>query len=383
MNRCKNLRVFRVGGVGLVLFAMATLPSCRHVSRTIATPEPAPEVRVIDAPQFLRVRWQRSLFLDRVRTAHMAGDLVLVESAYGRLLAVDETTGAFAWSKLQPRPFDREPAAANKVVYYFAGGRMVAVRRDSGHEILNRKLPIVPVTNPIPLGEDLICGSSEGRINGVGMTTAWPEWFKRYEAHVIGVSLCGKKRIIVLDADGVLYAHTPKDGTILWSTQIKKPPIVGPATSTTRVYSGGADSFMYAFDGRGGDPIWKTPCGSPIAKRPEFVHGVVVAGLYTREAIAVDGVTGELLWKIPDIERFVTATASRAYLMTKNKVMLCVGLRDGVEQGRLDLQDAEFVVAKTTKGQFFTVDRNGTVIGVADIDSLPTPEYLRATKDKK
>ena len=378
MKRCTNLRASRLSGVGLVLLAMATLPSCRHVGRTVATAEEAREVRVIDPPKFLRVRWRRPLYLDRVRAVHMAEDLVLVESAYGRLLAVDVETGAFVWSKLQPHPFDREPAAADKVVYYFAGGRMVAVRRESGHEILNRKLSIVPVTNPIPLGDHLLCGSSEGRINGVGMMTAWPEWFKRYEAHVIGVSLCGEERIIVLDGDGVLYAHSPKDGSILWSAQLKKPPLVGPAASERRVYIGGADSYVYAFDGRGGERLWITPCGSPIVRQPHVMHGVVVAGLYTGEAVGVDAAGGKLLWKIPDIERFVTATARRAYSMTKNKVMLCVGLRDGVEQGRLDLQDAQFVVAETGKGQFFAVDRNGTVTGVADTASLPTPEYLRA-----
>jgi len=375
-----KLRASRLSLVGVVLLAVAAIPSCRHAGRTTATVEKAREVRVIDPPKFLRVRWQQPLYLDRVRAVHMAEDLVLVESAYGRLLAVDVETGTFMWSKLQPHPFDREPAAAAKMVYYFAGGRMVAVRRDSGHEILNRKLPIVPVTNPIPFRDQLLCGSSEGRINGVGMTTAWPEWFKRYEAHVVGVSLSGNERIIVLDGDGVLYAHSPKDGSILWSAELKKPPLVGPAASAKRVYIGGADSYVYAFDARGGDPLWKTPCGSPFVQRPHVAHGVVVAGLYTGEAAGVDAASGRLLWKIPDIERFVTATAERAYFMTKNRVMLCVGLRDGVERGRLDLQDAEFVVADAAKGQFFAVDRNGTVTGVADVASLPRPEYLRAAE---
>jgi len=330
---------------------------------------------ITTAPTNLRTRWTCSLHLERVRNAYLVGDLLFVEVAYGRLLALDANTGALLWSRLQPKPLDQPPCAQENMVYYFAGGRMYAVHKDSGTDEINKKVPIAVVTPPICYKDLLLVASSHPRINGVGMKTAWPEWFKRYEDHILGLVLYSNERLIVLDAAGNLCSHSPKDGSLQWTTRLEKPPIVAPAASAEAVFVGGADYFLYAFDPRGGGIVWKSPTGAASVQPPIYAHGVVVGVLQSGEAAAFEAKEGTLLWKLPGAQRFLTATPKRAYLVMSDNTLLCVGLQDGVPEGRLDIGRNQFLCSEPERGQFFAVTPQGRVTCLADTATLPRREY--------
>ena len=322
--------------------------------------------------QHLRIAWRAEVPrvpFGGVRDMYIDRDLLLVETTYNLLVALDEKTGKPKWVLKTRAPLDFAPCSFGDRLYFFAADAMYVVDRPKG-EILERKNPHLGVLS-VP-GADrrhVFVATVDGRVCGVRPSDIWPAWTRSIESVPVGAVFRPPNRLHVVTHDSDLISVDPLMGDIRWKVSLgPKAPLAGPASSNKAVYVAGRDLFVRAFDNSGAE-VWKAPVGGEALLAPAFVRGKVVVTVTPNAAAVVDAQNGKLLWRQPGPARFLTASEKRAYFLdhaTRPTKLLCYDLADGKPQGALDARAFHSFRADPEGGRFIASTKDGKVYGIID-----------------
>ena len=192
---------------------------------------------------------------------------LFVTSSEGDLYGRDSRTGG---KRLQVRTGKlaiRPPAAGNGMVYFEAGGDVLAV--DAGA----RGLPVQYQTSllwaqlskwgfpvPDPPGQPGVRwrASPDGPSDGF-----------------LFAPVVTREAIYLADTAGSVYAFDSLTGDRLWAFRATDQAAARPLAVGQRLYFGAADGAFYAIDRSAGKEDWRMSLGSPLSAQPVFAGGAL------------------------------------------------------------------------------------------------------------
>lgn len=178
-------------------------------------------------------------------------------------------------------PVFASPVVAGGVVYIAsASGKLFALDRETGRERwqFTSRMPIA--STPAIDGDTLYFVSSAGSLVALALATGEPKWTfaTEYERR--------------FEAKG-LHGYGPGGQTMpdAWDVYTSSP-----AVAYGKVYFGSGDGHVYAVDARSGVLLWKHAMRDVVHASPAIDNGTVYVGSWGGDFRALDAATGESKW---------------------------------------------------------------------------------------
>jgi len=193
------------------------------------------------------------------------------------LIAADQTTvlsfhaadGRLAWRRDLGSRAHAAPALAADAVYVpIADGRVVALRRETGATIWEKKLG-GPANDLLALEDRLYVGSHDNFFYALDPKDGTVLWRWRTGGDVIGLPVADERRVYFVSLDNTLYALNRRSGGLEWRRPLPLRPSSGPIRAGNTLVVSGSDATLYGFQIANGQPAGSVPVGALTA--PPFV----------------------------------------------------------------------------------------------------------------
>ncbi len=206
-------------------------------------------------------RWHVQMTSEIVTPPAIAGDVVVVRSNDGRLSALNAADGTTKWVFDQPVPAlslrgNSAPLVANGVVYDgFDNGKVVAVRLEDGIQLWSQSLSngegrteverIADVDGDLVAdGSTLFAAGYRGQAAALALDSGRPLGQRDLSSYV-GAAV-GGNAVVVVDADGNVWAFDRETGVNLWKQdQLKYRWLSAPAIEGKYVVVGDVEGFVH------------------------------------------------------------------------------------------------------------------------------------------
>ena len=311
-------------------------------------------------------RWQADLPLERVVSGHSLGDAVYVEGPNGTLICVTKKAGAVRWNQSIRYPLDYPPAIHKNVLYVFAAGRILALNPANGRVFHRTKVRLGITQRPFIAGDVALIASSIESVHAVSLKTGRAVWTRRIDAVPLATAFQPPDQFYAQCDDGVLRAFITRSGTPSWSKIMRRPTSVPPAVSGTRLYVPGPDFYLHALAAHGGIEEWRVPVGGAVMRQPQVVRGRVFVVTHPDTLVVLRENDGSILWRCPGVQRLITTTSDRAYLLGSNGTILAADLKTGKLLAKAPLGRHRRVLAAPEEGAFFLLSDIGRMLAVED-----------------
>jgi len=273
-----------------------------------------------------------------VASPALAAGMVLVATADGRLVWLDDTSGRVLHEAKLASAIESSPAVAAGVAFVGTDdGECVAVELAAADVRWRARLGQVVRSSPLPVGDRVLVGVVEAK--GAGGLVALDDGGKTaWKAKLQGVfsspALAGD-RVLVGSDDGSVHAIDAANGSRLWSAALGGKVRGTPAVVGDVVYVGDFGGRLSALSVADGSLLWKADLGAALYSSPAVADDAVLLGSNDGTLHGVDRATGAV--------RFETRT--------RGPVVASPLVASGT-----------FVVG-STDGDLYLLDSNGGVLG--------------------
>lgn len=199
------------------------------------------------------------------------GELVVVGTSHGEVVAVDTLTGQVRWSAPTGARVDARP------IFF----------------------------------EDLVLvGNDEGTFLALSLTSGQERWRYRTRSEIDGAATVAEGRVLFQNGADELYALDATTGKYLWSFGRELPdyftlgnPTV-PLVAEGVVYTGFADGVLVALRLDDGGEVWEADLTNgerdftDIDGQPALADGVLYASSHAGGLFALEAATGKRLWRL-------------------------------------------------------------------------------------
>lgn len=309
-------------------------------------------------------QWRARLPVERVISAASLGHTVYVEGRLGRMLAVNKGTGAVRWQRDLRYPLDYPPILHKKTLYLFAAGRLFAVAPADGRILHRARVRLGIIQKPFVSEGMALVASSVESVHGLSLKTGRPHWTRRIDATPLATAFCPPDMFYAVCDDGVLRSFLVRSGGVAWSKRLRGPTSVAPAVSKNRIYVPGPYLYLYALGARTGVEEWRIALGSPVIRRPQLARGRIFVVAHPDTMLVLKESDGSRLWQVPRIQKLVTTTDDRAYLLCKDETIAVTDLKTGKLLGAINIGAYKFTAADPSGGAIFLVRESGEMLAL-------------------
>jgi len=217
--------------------------------------------------------WQRDLKQPISSGIAAAGDLALVTTRSGQVLALDPKTGTTRWTA-QTTASVLSPAliSDDRVVLSTNDGSVTGFEQATGKQVWSFNIPVPSLSvrgtaAPVLFDQNtVIIAGATGRIYGLDLRTGIPRWERRV---AVTSGRTDVQRLIDIDADplisgrqlyvvsyqGQLVAVDLDSQRVRWDADTSS--LRGIATGLGNVYVATTDGHLQAYDERDGQLLWQ------------------------------------------------------------------------------------------------------------------------------
>ena len=250
------------------------------------------------------------------------------------------------WRFPTSSPMPGAPAIVDGVAYFVDGllgsGGLRAVDTTTGTELWNVAVPGQPFgSTPAVVDGTAFVGDNDGNLTAIDVAGRAVNWTVPLAATVSSSPTVGDGAIFV-NAEDVLYAVDPGNGSTLWSFAnggdggytIESSPAVLNGIVYATSWSSDADESLWALDAATGEERWSYRPTVPGLATPTVVDGVVYAG-GPAGLVALDAKSGEEIWTSPIGDVFsAPAVSDKTVIVHTNRDMVAVDASTGQERWR-------------------------------------------------
>ena len=186
-------------------------------------------------------------------------------------------------------------------------------------------------------------GDVDGNLSAVDLATRTVVWTVTL-AESISSSPAVADGTVFVNAEDVLYAIDPADGSTRWSFDnggdggytIESSPAVVDGVVYTTSASSESDDSLWALDAATGAELWSYAPDAPGLNTPAVVNGVVYAG-GPGGLVAVDADSGDEVWSSAAGDIFsAPAVGDEVLIAQTNRDMVAVDISTGEPRWRAD-----------------------------------------------
>ena len=231
-------------------------------------------------------------------TPVLADGVLYVGSADGSLHAVKADTGERVW-RFESKGQVRTTAVISdtKVVFSTLGGLIHAVERATGKEVWRFDAQMAGATSPAIIGGRLIVGARNSILYGMNAATGFIDWkLSFWGSWVESTAVDGGNSLAYIGSSDLrrITCFDPKDGRIIWKTDVFGDPWGKPVLTEKFLYDGTGAIVPYemreeggvvALDRQTGKLAWRWPLPNPpgtyyygFAASPALADGLLVIG---------------------------------------------------------------------------------------------------------
>ena len=179
-----------------------------------------------------------------------------------------------------------------------------------------------PVTSPVVLGSDSTSWTTKGGKVYVANATG-PGWKFHFQA-----------------SDEVVAAPAQMDG---------------------KLFVASLDGFVYGISEDSGDTLWNYSAGGSLSDTPLAVSGSVYAATEDGQATSINAETGEANWMVSGVDRFVAASDSRVYCLTKTGDLAALDIKTGGRIAAVPISKMGTVAVNANTDRIYVIGHNGVV----------------------
>ena len=270
----------------------------------------------------------------------VCGDSLYVASHFGRLLALDPSSGATRWTYDADGEIDGTPVVSGGRIYFGAtddviraldqatgaelwrytmtgdslaspslrghrvftsdkNGGVVPLDQDGGAPVGERQLggTITTSTSWSDDGEAVLVAERTGSISALGVEDGALQWEFLADEEVLSTGAFGDGAWFIGSWDNKIYA-LDRHGGLRWSVTTGANVTSSPAFIDDRVIVGSWDWVLYALDVHDGSEIWRIDLGSDLLASPVTDGQTLLQWTETGDLHGIDVATGEDLWNV-------------------------------------------------------------------------------------
>jgi outer membrane protein assembly factor BamB len=249
----------------------------------------------------------------------VAGGRVFASHQWGRVFAINATTGRVIWSHTFRHCAASSPTVdeTNRTVYVTLmqrwpcgkesretqRGGVVALRARDG-KILWQVTTGVVESSPLLVGNLLYFGSWDHRLYALDVRTHKVRWTFEADDELNSSAAYAGGNVYIGSDGGSVYAVDARTGKLRWRAQSyshfpggREYFYATPAVAYGRVYIGNTDGTVYAFGASSGRLLWAKHAGTYVYTGAAVWRKTVYVGSYDGHVYAFDAATGDLRWK--------------------------------------------------------------------------------------
>jgi outer membrane protein assembly factor BamB len=215
-----------------------------------------------------KLNWKQNIAAEVLAAPTTSGDLVIVNTSKGSLIALDQKTGQQQWTinmevpNLTLRGDSRPVAISGGVFWGTANGRLAAAIASQGQLIWQQSIGIpkgateidrlVDVdASPLIIGQNLYVIGYNGQLVSIDLRSGKPLW-KRQFSSAMNMATDGGRLFIATDHDH-LIAVDARSGTELWSNKkLENRLLTAPVVIDNYVVVGDGEGYLYWLDRNSG-----------------------------------------------------------------------------------------------------------------------------------
>ena len=137
--------------------------------------------------------------------------------------------------------------------------------------------------------------------------------------------------------------------------------VSAPTYMDGKIFVTSLDGFVYAISEETGDTLWNFSAGGSLREAPLAVGGNVYAATEDGQANSINAETGESNWSTSGVDRFVAASDSRMYCMTKTGDLAVLDVKTGGRIGALPISKSGTVAVNANSDRIYLIGNNGVV----------------------
>lgn len=229
--------------------------------------------------------------------------ILYVGAADGGFHAVDAESGQRRW-RFQGKGKIRADALVrdSQVVFGTIDGVLYAVDRATGTEAWKKDLKVAVTSTPVLVGDRIVVGSRSAALYALKPDTGETLWRQLFWGSWVESTAVPFGEFFYIGSSDLrrVAAYDPKDGRVVWRTDVFGCPWGRPAVTEKRVYTGavGADPYMIrhlgsmvALDRATGKIAWRWP----MPEWPgSYLNGFAASGVVEGDTLVIGGLDGTL-----------------------------------------------------------------------------------------
>jgi peptide/nickel transport system substrate-binding protein len=223
-----------------------------------------------------------------VSSPAVAGGVVYVGSADGKVYALNATTGTQVWNFTTGGRIEwSSPAVTGGVVYVGStDGKVYALNATTGTQVWSCTTGSAVYSSPAVAGGVVYVGSDDNKVYALNATTGAQAWNYTTGDCVWSSPAVADGVVYVGSDDNKVYALNATTGAEIWNFTTFSWAESSPAVAGGTVFVGSWDGNVYALNATTGAQAWSYGTGSSVFSSPAVADGVVYVGSMDRKIYA-------------------------------------------------------------------------------------------------
>jgi outer membrane protein assembly factor BamB len=282
--------------------------------------------------------WQLRLRLEPdqcVADVYLVDDQLYVATNDGYVFALHAETGANRWLRHVTREGYRirRPCHAGKRVIFATPTTVLQLDRLTGEGVSKTALRFPAGTAAASDGVRLFLGGLDQRLYAFEVKGCFPVWKAITNGALTPTPVLYEGNLFAASDNGMVYSCTADTKAYRWQRTVYGSITADLAVNEHGVYVASGDRSLYLLDLLFGEIRWQARFSGPLYESPVLTSEVVYQYCPDDGLVAVNtpvvGVDERNRWKLPRGRRLLTVDERYAYVQSKDKSILVVGIADG------------------------------------------------------
>lgn len=315
----------------------------------------------------------------RVELIALDGDILVAVTSAGVVHAMDSETGQTRWVARIGNPTHPSlgPGIDATHVALVNGSTLFVLDREDGSVMMERRLGGGVGGGPALSSGYAFVPLLRGRVEGYQLDKPKrTPWFYNCRGRIFQPAVATRRSVIWSNDQRQLFVADGSADGVRFRFETGTPIDAPPTAESPRVYAGSVGGYVYALDEETGLQRWRYAAGFAVRESPVVIGETLIVATEEPALHAIDAATGSRRWTTGGVTRFVSASESRVYALSKLGDLLVLDRKTGGIQARAVNRGVNAAVLNVQTDRLYLYASDGLVQCLRE-QGAETPYYHR------